>query len=240
MPFDTKYKPNGYTLYGGILPFFGFKKDTDTTFYTQGVYVPDSDTLSGKRKEYRTHSREEEIYIRETTPSGKELMLENRFLILAKYDQRFQSSSSGSKQFDPFQTPYKCTSLEEYYNSVYTYRPSPSFLPLLIIAVVLCAIWFLPYSYIFPFFEQRFGYEMGCAIYVFPVPVIVILITLIIQKIRMGVYNRRKKAIPKLSSLSYTEKAAVREKYLADMDVRYGKDYGDILREYAILKGYDR
>ena len=250
MAFNSKYVPSYEgSLSSCILDFFGFEHSKEYSSYSQGVYVSDSNEISGQRKEYRSHITEREIFVRKTTPTGKALELENKFIKLIENDPKWQYRGPFGKTFDPCRTMNKPTSLAEYYKlhcfrSVNKNITRPSSRIFFIIAAIICGIWFLPYSYIFPVFEAKFGYDIGSVLYVFPVPGIAFLSAIIIKSIRQSRYEKKllraKASFPEFSKLNSVKKAEIRQKYLDDMDSFYGKEAGDFLREYAKLKGYDK
>lgn len=233
MPFDAKYRNtldrDGKGKRGAkscILPFFGYEYGSDTDTYTQGVYISDSDTLSGQRKVYGTHSLEVEVFSRKAPPAGKELELENQFIRHA--------SNSG----DPWKMPYIQKSLREFYDDVVVPPPAASFG--CVTGIVLAVLWFLFYKFTFPPIEKMFGYDMGCVMFVFVAPIVICLVSCALGGIVDLIKKITKKSSKKYYDLTATEKNEVRQKYFALMSDRYGEKAGAALKEYAILKGYDR
>ena len=228
MAFDKKYPdPCKWSF---ILPFFGFERDKETNFRSRGVYVTDTNSLSGKSKMYRSEAYQEDIYVRHTVPTGKARELEDKFL-------RLMSSSPPKGKYYSYVT----TSLESFYKSLQREKV-PRFRPVFtIIFAILIGVWLSTYLYTFPIFEQRFGYDIGSVLFVFPVPAVLILTGLLIDHIRRRAHSRlEEKLLNGFSKLSHAEKEAVRQQYFADMEKHYGKQAGAVLKEYAILKGYDR
>lgn len=226
MAFDKQYPdPCRWSF---ILPFFGFEREKETRFRSRGVYISDSDTLSGKRKVYGRESYDEDVFVRTKIPTGRERELEDEFIRIV--------SSSNEKLFAGIET-----SLEGFYRNKQSCK-LPSFRPIFkIIAAILIGVWFLPYSYTFPLFKQRFGYDTASVLFVFPVPGTLFLAGWFIDKLRSRAYDRREDEILKgYSKLSYAQKEEIRQQYFAEMEKWYGKKAGAVLKEYAILKGYDR
>ena len=206
-----------------ILPFFGFSYESDTSSYTQGVYVSDSDTLSGQRKVYRTHSLDVEVFSRNCTPEGRAKELEDRFIALAKKD-------------DPWKMPYIPTSLREFY---YDHMCTSCATVGCLVGIVLTVLWFILYRFTFPPIEAMFGYDTGCAVFVFGAPITLCVGTLIFGAIVDFIRKLTHTAPPEYWALTVAEKAVAREKYFTYMTDRYGSEAGAVLKEYAILKGYD-
>ena len=207
-----------------ILPFFGFSYGSDTTSYTQGVYISDPDTLSGQRKVYGTHSLDVEVFSRNHIPEGRAKELEDRFIALVKKD-------------DPWKMPYIPTSLCEYYND---HERSSYAAVGCIVGIVLTVLWFVLYSFTFPPIEAMFGYDTGCVVFVFGAPIALCVGTLILGAIADLIRKLAHKAPPEYWELTAAEKASAKEKYFAHMADRYGSEAGAVLKEYAILKGYDQ
>ena len=210
-----------------ILPFFGFRYGSDTDSYTQGVYISDSNEISGQRKVYGTHSLEVEVFSRSSAPTGRAKELEDKFISLAK--------ARGYE--NPWNMPYIPTSLRDYYNNNErsSYTAVGCFL-----SIVPIILWFVLYRFTFPPVEARFGYNTGCVVFVFGIPIAICVGTSLLGGIVDLIRKLVHKAPPKYCDLTSEQRAAAREKYFAHMVDRYGSDAGAVLKEYAILKGYDR
>lgn len=239
MAFDRKYPDT--SKWSFILPFFGFEREKETSFYSQGVYVSDANALSGKSKVYRSNAYDEYVYVRTNAPTGRARDLEDKFIrIVSSSDKTFLAGID--------------TSLSDFYRHMLSsskkFSSPPAFRWIFtIIAAILIGIWFLPYYFTFPIFVQRFGYEMGSALFVFPVPGTLFLIGWLIDKMRKRPYDRaydraykeyQNEILNGYSKLSSVQKEEVRQQYFANMEKWYGKEAGAVLKEYAILKGYDR
>ncbi len=209
-----------------ILPFFGFDYGSDTDSYTQGVYISDPNERSGQRKVYGTHSLEVEVFSRKRTPEGKTLELEERFIHLA------------SNSEDPWKMPYIHTSLQKFYEDVIVPPSITSFG--CVTGIILSVLWFIFYKFTFPPMEKMFGYDMGCVMFVFVAPIVICLALSALGGIVDLIKKAAKKSAKKYYELTDEEKKEVQQKYFANMNERYGEKAGAILKEYAILKGYDR
>lgn len=210
-----------------ILPFFGFKYGSDTTSYTQGVYISDANELSGQRKVYGTHELEVEVYSRNNTPTGKALQLEEKFISLV-----------GGSHKDPWKMPYMHTSLKEFYDDKIV-PPAVAVIGCAL-GVVLVVLWFILYSVTFPPVESMFGYDMGCVVFVFVAPIVICLICAALGGIVDLIKKLTGKTVPKFQGASASEKQKARQQYFDHMVSTYGEQAGAVLKEYAILKCYDR
>ena len=228
MIFSSQYSDSSECKFRNILPFFGFERDKETNFRSRGVYVSDANALSGKSKVYRRESYEEDVLVRKVTPTGKAWDLEAKFIQLAS-------------PFDGKRLPYISTSVKDFYCAEQRHKLG-LFRPVFkTIAKILIGIWLLSYSYTFPLFKQQFGYDVGCVLFVFAVPGLLFLIGWLIDMIRENLYDRHLNEMKDgYSKLSGAQKEELRQQYFADMEKQYGKEAGAVLKEYAILKGYDR
>lgn len=226
MAFDKKYPdPCKWSF---ILPFFGFERDKETNYRSRGVYVTDTNSLSGKSKMYRREAYQEDIYVRHTVPTGRARELEDKFMRL-------------TSSYDKNQFAYITTSLKSFYVSAHSKKYKSPRLIFTIIAAILSGIWLLSYSYTFPFFKEQFGRDTGSVLFVFLVPGVLLLIGFLIDMLCGKMEDRRSKKIRQsYDRLTTSQKEAVRQQYFADMEKNYGKEAGAVLKEYAILKGYDR
>lgn len=210
-----------------ILPFFGFKYGSDTDSYSQGVYIRDPNELSGQRKVYGTHSLEVEVFSRPCAPEGKALQLEEKFISLAKKHKNYT---------DPWKMPYVPTSLKDYYN---TYVNVSATGIGCVIGLVLTVLWFVFYGSIFPLFKAKFGYDLGCVLFVFGGPVGLCLLGIVGGLIVDLIKKLTHTAPTPYNEMNPTEKAEAKEKYYRHMVDLYGSEAGEVLKEYAALKGYD-
>ena len=243
MAFKDKYTGKKSNMsYFCILPFFGFKTDTGFESRTRGVYVRDSEARSGQRKVYGSESYEVSILYRKSMPSGKELELEDKFIqaVSSKYQKRaFLDGYFNALQTSPIET-----SLPKFYESSVGARIKlvPKFLRW--IPIALTVVWLALYNILFPIFKQKFGYDLGSVLFVFPVPLLIWLIYAVVKNVLEDAnyrsYQKQKNTQPAYNSLTREQKENVRQQYFAQMKRLYGPEAGAILEEYAILKGYDR
>lgn len=211
-----------------ILPFFGFSHGSDSDTYTQGVYISDSDTLSGQRKVYGTHSVDVEVFSRSAEPTGKALELENKFIALVKKNKGMD---------DPWKMPYVPTSMREYYDSHVKGNAVGSGCVLSIAAIIL---WFVFYNSIFPLFEAQMDYDSACVAFVFGGPIVLGLLGPLGGWIFDLIRKARKTAPPEYWEMTPEQREAAKKKYFDHMTYLYGAEAGEVLKEYAILKGYVR
>lgn len=250
MPFSDVYRKEKYS--DSILSFFGYKCEEVEASYQQGVWLDDDHAIGGKSKVYRTQTYKLKQLTRKRPPSTKELELEDKFIASIINTEKFKNKIKigaiyGEKYFDPTDFPPILTSVSKYYDNMDLLLNAPKHMPLhvfTIISVVLCVIWFALYSFTFPIFEQIMGYDFGCVVFVFVVPILILLIFAIIRKIfsnkedkKFSEYFRTAKSF---HSLSKEHQDNVRQRYLQHMSNFYGEEAGKILKEYAILKGYDK
>lgn len=225
MAFDRKYPDS--SKWSFILPFFGFEREKETNYRSRGVYVSDANALSGKSKVYRSESYEEDVFVRKVNPTGRLCELEEKFIQYAS-------------PFDGKYLPFICTSLKDFYcfECVKTRAFRPVFKT---VSKILIVLWLLSYSYTFPLFEQQFGRDVGSVLFVFAVPGALFLIGWLIDMFRENIHDRHLSEMRNgYSKLNGTQKEELRQQYFADMEKKYGTAAGAVLREYAILKGYDR
>ena len=203
-----------------ILPFFGFKYDTESDSYTQGVYVSDPDKLSGLSKVYGTHSIKVEFFYRDKKPTGEALRLEERFLALQK-DKNPWNMKYIEPGISKFYTPWNA--------------PRVGFL----ISVVLTVLWFVLLNYTHPLCIHMFGEELDSFIFLFVAPIVITMASFIFSGIIFLILKILGIAPPKrYCDLSEEQKEKVRKKYFERMVHIYGAEAGAILKEYAILKRY--
>lgn len=232
------YKPN-------ILSFFGFEIVEEEGSYTQGVYISDPDSPTGKSKVYGTHSCVDKYLVRKKKPTKQELDLENQFISLVENKSEFRRSSAfGGTFFEPFSTPYVQKRVSDIYEREYV-KNAPKTKNnhiFTIIGIAICVLWFALYNFIFPFFEQAMGYDAACVAYVFPFPILIIAATILINKI---IGNKNDAAFfkymdeqPYFLDLPESQQDLIRQKYYDQFVTAYGKEAADVLLKYAKLNGY--
>ena len=209
-----------------ILPFFGFDYGSDTDSYSQGVYISDSTAPGGQRKVYGTHSLDVEVFSRNNPPTGKALELEEKFIRLVP------------KSSDPWSLPYIQKSASDYYDDVL--KPAPAASIGCVLGIILTILWFVFYKHTFKPIEAKFGYDTGCVIFVFVAPIVINVALLVIGAIIDGIKKACNKAPREYFELTWEEREEVKQKYFDKMRQLYGEEVGEVLKEYAILKGYVR
>ena len=241
MGFNSDYRrqldrTNGTTKYGSkksLLEFFGFTYQTWESPYTQSVWINDDSYIGGKRKVSNTEYDKYEGYERKHSPSGKEAELEDRFV-------KLQSSS-----FDPLASKYLPVSVKDYYDGL----SFPGEFEAGIgcgVGIVLTVLWIVLHHFTHPFLKNWLGtvmlngVNMLDAIWLFVVPIVICLITTLIGGVVQGIRRAKNGKRTKYQDLSNEMRKALRDEYLKSLSSAFPGEAGEILKEYAILKGYDR
>ena len=172
-----------------------------------------------------------EGYSRSYTPTQKEEELENRFAKLQ------------GEYFEPMKKPYEFKSVKEYYDSLDFPGKNEAFdgcLNSFLIAigwVILCAI-------VMPLLNWNsvnriLNISFICICFGI-IPIVIWLLGIIIGSILQK--SRRKKYGERIEfeKISTEEKERYRQEYLSKLETSYSSESGKILKEYAILKGYDK
>lgn len=231
----TLERSNGSYKYGykkSLLEFFGFEYRTWESPYTQNVWIDDSSYLGGKRRISNTEYDRSEGYSRAQTPTGRAAELENQFVQLQ------------GESFNPLSSPYIPTSVMEYYDSL----PFPGKAEASIgcaSGVLLSIVWLLLGKFTLPLITEWFGVvklggtEVNGLIWFFVTPIVVCLITTAIGGIIQGILRAKYGKKPEYWKLSVKEKEQYRQEYLSEVAGSFSGEAGKILKEYAILRGYD-
>ena len=222
-----------------ILPFFGFHYEKGSKPYQQTVYIYDSNALSGKSPMTRTEYDHTESFYRVVEPSGKEKELEDRFCALL-----------GNK--DIFKTKYIPTSFSEYKSEKSHSSGGVGCGFGCLLSVLLTVAWFVLFNVLFPHMERIVEArvplgntfesvdEAASVIYILAMPLVFILFSAIVTLI-INITSRIIKKIKKAPQKTPEEiEKELKESYFNSMIWGYSSEQAAILREYAILKGYDK
>ena len=216
-----------------LLEFFGFKYEKWTSSYTQRVWSKDDRYIGGGYYLAGNENDHYEGYRRATRPSGRAAELENRFIELR------------GSSFDPLKSYYEKKSVKEYYEGL----SFPGELGAALgcsFGAILGVIWVVLYKYTYPFLHSITGtvlYEhtnVTNLIWLVCGPLVIWLVCLLVggltQLLRRIKYGKKRK----YSELTTEEKMQYRQEYLDKLESSYSGESGQILKEYAILKGYDK
>ena len=241
MGFKNEYRYNpgkyGYGLAGEtILPFFGFTYDTEKikSWKKEGGEITLSQNSFGDYKVgqnptyYRDTSYEVIIFRRKNQPMGREIALENRFIELARKSgkyKRINADGLSAEEFDERRLPGIPNSVTEYYCRRVLPSNSGVFKYVFpILAFIVFAIIFKPIEG-----SESFARDM----------VFTIGLTTIFFFIGWLIDHIREKQIKDYGTMTEEEKNKIKVMYFNYMKQVYGEEIGEVLKEYAILKGYD-
>ena len=133
---------------------------------------------------------------------------------------------NGYKEFDPFKTPYLGTSAKEYYEKN---ACTNSLLDYLTCLVIIVGIIVIIISFLMSKFALLFGTLGICLLY--------LAVWVLVNESKTKKYL---KSHP-YSSLTPEEREDWRQKYLTSLAICIGdEELGALIKEYAVLRGYDR
>lgn len=249
MGFDNSYmrtlKRSGDSFNGdkpSILHFFGFHYTTDTSSYSQTVWISDSYSRTGQSAVTGRHEDQLEGYKRYGTPTGKAGELEDRFVRLAKNRGIYNSKDVlGSEYLDPSKMPVLPLSLREYYDKHVSAPGDDEFVMGCLFGVLASALWLLVYFFVPPLSALIFGSpESTNTALLYGGPIAFCLIGYIIGKARETKLRKQYGIKVPYEHLTQSDKEAQRQAYFDYMSKQYNNEMGAVLKEYAILKGYDQ
>lgn len=217
-----------------ILLFFGFKYTTKRNYRTcEGGYTATQNhpgTIEiHKSPNVTIGNGNTALFYRYDEPKGQTKVLEDK--IYGLLEKKYRSNEW--KTFDPFATPYLEPNIRDYFNNHivsiiqelglekrkwYENLLLILFIPFIIGIIVGLCIESMP----------LFGWSLGLG-----------LVHLIVFGIFVSVQEKKYKSKHSFYELSVEHKAKVREEYLKTLTV-HDKEIDPLLREYAILRGYDR
>lgn len=234
---EYRYYPGkyGYGLTGEtILPFFGFTYNTEKIkrWTKEGGEITLSQNSFGDYKVgqnptyYRDASYEVIIFNRKNEPIGKERALENRFIELAIESGKYQDPTG---RFDERRLPYIPNSLSSYYYNNVLPDDSGRFIYLFpLLAFLVCSLISVLRNG-----DSNFVIERD-ALFVIGLPIVFFFVGWLVDYIRKKQIDRKE-----LKTLTQKEKDKIKLMYFNHMKKIYGEEIGEVLKEYAILKGYD-
>ena len=214
-----------------ILEFFGFKYEKWTSGYTQRVWSKDDRYVGGGYYLTGNENDHYEGYRRATSPSGRAAELENRFIELR------------GEYYDPLKAPYEKKSVKEYYDGL-PFPGQDEWVSGCGFGILISVIWWILCAFtrgLINAWAEKNEISHIWLICILLVPFVVCMIGTILGKIKQ-IMNRKKYGVKTpYCDLTREEKERYREEYLNKLESSYkGGEEGRILKEYAILKGYDK
>ena len=248
MGFKKEYRTKSGAEHRSCLSFFGYSyRAQSDTYYSQKPTTYSvrsvSDTtveISKNPTSYSKSTSEYGEYYRYEEPSGREKELEDRFYEYAE-DKYSEPSmwNDGTTYFDVTKTPYFCKSVRDYFYDGRLFLLEWLALLVGIAFVLTISIWMGSKVYAFGKDGLIGGILAGIGIAIpcsFPAIALFFIAKLVsniidalLSLIKFGAYDR----------LFKRGKRKMREKYLASLTIGI-PEADEILREYAILKGYDK
>lgn len=218
------------------LKFFGYEyqqgKDESSHDYYDGYKATwssdNSISIQKNRKSY-TSKYYWATYTRKYSPSQDEHDLEDRFYKLLE-KERF-----GGGREEVQKTPYLCTSAEEHYGrarAAVAKRLTKILEVLLYLSVIMCYIGLciLSGAPVQMFFIGIIPLVIDLLVLIFPVYIVFYCIVYFVMCLLM----------PPCFLMSKSKKKKIREKYLNSLTVEGVPEANEILRKYAVLRGYDK